>query len=526
MANQSLSSPLKTNNPVNLSEQTLVSRNPATGATNGTVPLTLPESAPMIVTNARNAQAEWASLPLETRLKTIKRLYHCLYERHTELVHLLGVELGKIEHEAYFEILQPLVNIKYMLGKAPRVLKPRRVWVWQLPHRMHTILQQPHGVVLVISPWNFPVVLAFDAIIPALLAGNSVIFKPSEYAPLVGQFMADLLHEAGVPHDVFQIVQGDGALGAALIEAKPDKISFTGSVAVGRKIAQKAGDLLIPTTLELGGKDAALVLEDANLKRTARGILWGSMVNTGQMCLGVERVYVLESIVDEFTQELRQAVRNYLQAGTYDDSRATLGMLTLPQQKQLVADQVAQAEDFGATVYREQPLPEKLQAIGNFIEPLILTDVPAEADIMRHETFGPVMVVIPVADEQSAIQQINASDFGLTASIWTNDKQRVRPIAEQLQVGLVHMNEHILSSAAPQIPWGGRKQSGYGRNRGADGFLAMTITQSISVEWLQIPINPFGYPYNRFKRALVRRLVHLWMGPTLKDKLKGLSRLK
>ena len=522
---QTASSTIETNT-LNASAPIIESRNPANGAINGQVLATLLEESPVILDRARNAQAQWASLPLKTRLHAIERLQSLLYERHEALVELLGRELGKIEHEARFEILQPLVNLKYMIWKALKVLKPRRVFVWQLPHRTHTILRQPHGVVLVISPWNFPVVLAFDAIIPALIAGNSVVFKPSEYTPLIGQSMADLIHEAGVPEDVFQIAQGAGDLGAALIEARPDNISFTGSVAVGRKIAQQAGDLLIPVTLELGGKDAALVLEDANLRRTARGILWGSMVNAGQMCLGIERVYVIDSIATELVKELRQAVRKYMNAGMPTDSQATLGMLTLPQQVKIIKAQVKQAEEMGATIYREHKLAPTLQAIETFVEPLILTDVPSTADIMHHETFGPVMVVIPIADEDEAIEQINESNFGLTASIWTNDGHRARHIAEQLKVSLVNMNDHIMSSAAPQIPWGGRKQSGYGRNRGADGFLAMTVTQSISIEWLKIPINPFGYPYNSFKRALVRRLVHLWMGPTLRAKLKGLGRLK
>lgn len=508
------------------SNDKIVSRNPTNGTVNGEVAQTPIEDTPLIMERARQAQSGWALRGLDSRREIMRRLQVIMYERHPELVNLLGVELGKIEHEARFEVLQPLVNLKYMIWKAPRVLKPRRIFVWQIPHRAHTILRQPHGVVLVISPWNFPVVLSFDAIIPALLAGNSVVFKPSEYTPLIGQFMADVIHQAGVPQDVFQIAHGYGDLGAALIEARPDKISFTGSGATGRKITQQAGDLLIPVTLELGGKDAAIVLTDANLKRSAQGILWGSMVNAGQMCLGVERVYVMRSVADEFIKELRQAVKKYMKAGTPNDAQATLSMLALPQQQKIVQAQIAQAEELGATVYRDYQLPPNLKGVGNFIEPTILTDVPAEADIIRHETFGPALVVIPVNNVDEAIQAVNSSDYGLTASIWTKDMSRARQIAEQLKVGMVNTNDHILSSAAPQIPWGGREQSGYGRHRGAESFLAMTVTQSISVEWLRLPIAPFWYPYNRIKRSLMRRLIHLWAGPTLRDKLKGFGRLQ
>lgn len=508
-----------------LSENDIIlSHNPATGEIIGQVSITRPEDAASIVSQLAQGQVTWSSVELQERITILQRLYELMVDRHPALVQLLGQELCKIEHEARFEILQAILNLRYMLWKAPRALKPKRVFVWQLPYRMHKVLRQPHGVVLVISPWNFPVALAFDAIIPALLAGNSVIFKPSEHAPLVGQFMADLIAEAGVPEDVFKIVQGDGKLGAALIDARPDKISFTGSVPVGRKIAQKAGDLLIPVTLELGGKDAALVLADADLKRSARGVLWGSMVNSGQMCLGVERVYVMESVTDRFVQELRQAVRKSLRVGQFNDPQATLGLLTLSNQADIVRAQVSQAEEFGATLYRDYQALGKLKQHPHLIEPLILTDVPPEAEIVRAESFGPVMVVIPVANEAEAIQKINDSEFGLTTSIWTQNSHNVQRIAPRLKVGLVHMNEHILSSAAPQIPWGGRKQSGYGRHRGADGFLAMTVPQAISTEWFKLPFHPFAYPYNRFKRGLVRRLMYIWAGSTFKQKLKGLRR--
>ncbi len=509
-----------------IEQDCIQSYNPATGEIIGQVSTTSPADAPLIMNELAQGQTNWGNVDIKERISILHRLYELMVERHPALVKLLGQELGKIEHEARFEVLQAILNLKYMLWKAPRALKSKRVFVWQLPYRMHKILRQPHGVVLVISPWNFPVALTFDAIIPALLAGNSVAYKPSEHAPLIGQFMADLIVEAGVPEDVFKIIHGDGALGAALIDAGPDKISFTGSVPVGRKIAQKAGDLLIPVTLELGGKDAALVLVDADLKRSARGILWGSMVNSGQMCLGVERVYVMDSVADQFVQELRQAVRKYLRVGESDDPQATLGLLALSSQADIVRAQVNQAEEFGATLYRDYQALGKLKQHPNLIEPLILTDVPPEADIVRAETFGPVMVVMPVTNEDEAIQKINDSEFGLTTSIWTKDSKNVQRLAPRLKVGLVHMNEHILSSAAPQVPWGGRKQSGYGRHRGADSFLAMTIPQAVSTEWFKLPFHPFAYPYNRFKRDLVRRLVYLWAGPTLKDKLKAFGRLK
>lgn len=500
----------------------LVSRHAVTGARLGSIARTMPEEAEAIIKRAREAQPGWAELPLDTRMSVIRRMRDLIFERHAELLDLMVKELGKIPHEARFELLQPLAGINYQLRIVKRVLKPRRIFIWQFAHRTHMVLRKPHGVVMIISPWNFPVVLGLDAIIPALLAGNGVIYKPSEHTPLIAEFLANAAYDAGVPHNVFQVVHGYAETASAVIDQRPDKIHFTGSVETGRRIALKAAEMLVPVTLELGGKDCAIVLEDADIERTARGIIWASMMHAGQMCAGVERVYVLQSVADKLIGAMRQVVKRHVKAGTPDMPDATYGTITLEKQVGIIDEHICEAEQNGARIFRDAPLDISLERVkGSYREPVIIVDAPEGSRVLTEETFGPVIAVTTVRSVKEAVTLANRTEYGLTASVWTRDKKRGEQIALKLEVGAVSINDHLMSASAPHLPWGGVKHSGYGRTRGEEGLRSMTVPMSYSADRIPFSLTLFSYPYTTIKKTIVKRLVYLWYGPTWKDRLQA-----
>lgn len=501
-----------------LNQEVITAYNPATGERIGEVPIATLDDIKTSMELARQAQKRWAALPLDDRLEKIRAIKRAFYHHHEALVDILVKEIGKVRHEALIELLPSMAVIDYYLKQSKKVLQSETRFVSLLPQRRHTRTYRPYGVVLVISPWNFPIWLSLPQIIAALVAGNSVILKPSEYATQSSEMLKTIFAAANLPDGVFQVIHGYGNVGAGLIEALPNKICFTGSEPTGRKIGAKAGELLIPVTLELGGKDAAIVLEDANIKRTARGLVWGGMHNAGQACMSVERVYVMRSIADKLVEEMKHVVEKHVSTGPGDDPQFTYGAITTPSQIEIVERHVQEAIENGAKAVVGG---KRVAGNGRFYEPTILTNVTSDMAVVCQETFGPVIVVVPVDSEEEAIRLNNDSDYGLTASIWTEDQKRAKRIAEKLEVGVTSINEHILSGNAPQLPWGGIKASGFGKTRAEDGLLAMTIPHAQSAERFRLPIEIFWLPYTPLKRDLVERFVHLWFGPSLSEKAKA-----
>jgi len=391
-----------------------------------------------------------------------------------------------------------------------------------IPQRQHRIEQKAYGVVLIISPWNFPLILSVAPILSALIGGNTVLYKPSEYSALTGQLITDLIHEAGIPHEVFQIVQGYGDVGAALIDAQPDKIVFTGSVATGRKVAASAGEKLIPVTLELGGKDAAIVLEDADLDRAALGITWAGLVNAGQACLSIERVYVMRPVADRLVAKMAAVVDRYVKLGPGTEPDTTMGAIITPAQLKIIADQVQDAQVHGARMITGGGMVQTER--GRFFAPTIMTGVTPDMRLMTEETFGPVIPIIPVDSEEEAIRLANSTNFGLTASIWTRNKTRGLAIARQMRVGNAGVNDHLISATAPQLPWGGVGESGYGRTRGEEGLLEMVRPQALSTDRIPVPRSLFWYPYTPLKRNLIDRFAQFRYSTTWRDRLRTFRR--
>jgi acyl-CoA reductase-like NAD-dependent aldehyde dehydrogenase len=359
-------------------------------------------------------------------------------------------------------------------------------------------------------------------VMAALVSGNSVLFKPSEFAVLAGALLGEMLWEAGVPRDVFQVVQGAGDVAAAAIKLHPNKVAFTGSVTTGRKVAAAAAEQLIPVTLELGGKDASLVLDDADLDRAAKGITFASMANAGQACASVERVFVHRTVIDAFVAKLAHEIREHVRVMSAD-GHPRLSSITTPAQLKLIDSQVREALTQGAqAIVGGQVLDH---GGGRFYEPTLLVNVTPEMRVLNEETFGPVVAVVAVDSDDEAIRRANETQFGLLASVWTRDRERGLRIARQLKGGHIGLNDHLLSANLPAIPWGGMDDSGYGRTHGAEGILSMTTTQTISYDLLPISASEslVWFPHTEAKRKLLLRIIALMQGPTLKERLKALT---
>jgi acyl-CoA reductase-like NAD-dependent aldehyde dehydrogenase len=506
-----------------LDPKRITSVNPATGQTLAEVSTAPLAEIPAIMTRARSAQAAWSDLGLRGRLAIMRKVKHAMHYNMDLFVDTIVAEQGRPPFEALMEYWPSIEMLAYYQRTAERILSPQNRLVALMPHRRHWVEHKPYGVVLVITPWNFPLVLSAAPIFAALIAGNTVIHKPSEFATQSGEVLANTLYEAGVPRDVFQLVQGEGDVAAALIRERPNRICFTGSVTTGRKVAAAAGEMLIPVTLELGGKDAAIVLEDANLDRTARGVAWAGMLNAGQACLSVERVYVMRSVADQLVEKMAAIINENIRLGPGSLSNTTMGAITTPSQLKIIAAQVHEAVDQGARVIIGGKTVK--DRAGQFYLPTLITDVTPEMSIVKDETFGPVIAVIPVDSEAEALALANSSVYGLTGSVWTGDKTRGVALARKLNVGNASVNDHAMSASVPNLPWGGNGHSGYGRTRGDEGLLEMTTTQALSVERIvPLPTEFFWYPYTPTKLGLLRRALRFLYGPTWRDRLKALRR--
>jgi succinate-semialdehyde dehydrogenase/glutarate-semialdehyde dehydrogenase len=485
----------------------LTSFNPANGEIVGTAPVFTSEQVHQAVTAARKAQAPWGALTTRQRAQEMRALQPVLVRCAEEIAQTEIAEQGKTQVEAYGSVLASIHLLNYYRKTAPRVLRSRRPWPLMGLLRAHRIYYEPFGVVGIIAPGNYPFSLSMEPLLAALIAGNGVVLKPSETTPLVGMKIGEIFRAAGFPAGLVQVVTGDGSTGAALIRSGIDRLVFTGSVATGRKVAALAGEHLVPVTLELGGKDAAIVLADADLKRAASGIAWGGTLNAGQACLAVERVYVEEAVADPFIERLTEAMRELrVGPGTGD---VDIAAITTEAQMQIIESHVADAVDKGARLLCGG---QRLPGDGRFYQPTVLSQVSDDMIVMREETFGPVVAVQRVANAEEAVRRTNASPFGLTASIWTRDIGRGRRLADQIQVGDVAVNEHGSSAGNAEIPWGGVKDSGYGRTRGEEGIRSMTVTKHISWPRFQTGREPFWYPYSPTMVKVIKKAIRLLYG--------------
>jgi len=473
------------------------SRDPATGGLWRAFESTPAAAVTAAVERARANQPAWAAQPLAIRVRVLRRFHECLFRRRLEVAAALTRENGKPAAEALgSEIAIALDFAQFYAARAPGFL--RAPWVNAVPLAMKRkrvrVEHEPFGVIGVISPWNYPFMLSAAIALPALLTGNAVLLKPSEFTPCTGELLAELLDEAGVPPAVFTVLQGDGVTGASLCDSAVDKIFFTGSVSTGRRVAVKCAGRLIPCSLELGGSDAAIVLADADVRHAASGIAWGRFSNAGQTCVAPKRVFVEEPAYDAFVAALATTV-NGLRVGAGSNVDSDVGPMIRGESVVTLTEQRDDALARGATVAAQAGQSAggdaggsngtngtKGAGGGNFFAPTVLTGVTPDARVLREETFGPLLPVVKVRDADEAVALANASEFGLSASIWTRDSAKGAALARRLEVGTVSVNDAIIVAGMADVPHGGVKLSGIGRTHGMAGLEECVRTKATVID--------------------------------------------
>jgi len=436
------------------------------------------------VARARAAQAAWADLGLRRRIAVLREFQRRLYAKKSEIAAAITREAGKPVAEALVtEVLVVLDATRFLIGSAWGLLRDEPVPHGNLITKLKSgqLVREPHGVVGIISPWNYPFSIPATETLAALVAGNVVVLKPSEFTPLVALELASLLHAAGVPPEVFQVVVGEGVAGAALIRSTIDKLVFTGSLVTGKKIAMEAAERLLPVVLELGGKDPMLVLDDADVDVASSAAVWGAFVNAGQACLSVERCYVHRSLYHPFLKACAEKTK-MLRVGNGMDPEIDVGPMIRERQWRIVESHVEDAKACGARVLAGG---SRLRELGvNFYAPTVLAEVTHEMRIMREETFGPVLPVMAFDNDEEAVRLANDSEFGLAASIWTRDRARGERLARRIHAGTVMVNDVISCFGISEAPHGGVKASGVGRAHGRFGLEEMVRLKYIDSDRL------------------------------------------
>ena len=493
--------------PAKVEAPEIISRDPATGEEIGRVPLTLPEEVARAVDRARAAQAAWAATSFSARRRIILRARKIILNELDEIALLISRETGKPVAEAIAMEMAPALDLmQYFARKTETMLQRERINIglYGWLGRTSYLVYKPVGVVGIISPWNFPWATPLAEVVMAAMAGNAAVLKPSELTPLTALKIKDVFGRAGLPDGLLQVVTGDGSTGAALTASGVNKIMFTGSIATGRRVAEAAAKYLIPVVLELGGKDPMIVLEDANIENAARGAVWGAFANCGQSCAAVERCYVHESIAQKFTDAVVAETKRLQQRG---DKQADLGPMSSEQQLRTVERHVYEATAHGAVAMTGGERTS--DGAGPFFPPTVLTNVSQEMSVMREETFGPVLPIMTFKTDDEAVRLANDSVYGLTASVWTNDLARGKRVAEQIDAGTVMINEALYVHAVAQTPWGGVKQSGYGRTHGRAGLLELVNAQHIHVNHFPSVPDVWWFNYTpsagKLFRGLARR---------------------
>ncbi len=473
--------------------------NPATLEPVGRVPLTSPAELEEAVGEARAAQAAWCRRSVSERARLLRDVMEALLDAADDVAATIVAETGKPRVEALTaEVLVAIETLAWLVGSAPRILRPERLRFSQryLVHKRAWLLYEPVGVAGIVSPWNFPFGIAFSQAATAVAAGNAAVVKPSELTPQAGRWVEEIFRRAGAPPGLIRTVQGPGAtVGDALVGHRGvDLVAFTGSTAVGRRVGARAAERLVPAILELGGKDPMVVLDDADLDRAVAGALWGAFANCGQVCSGVERIYVMAPLYERFVERLAGRVAS-LRLGRGEDPEAELGPLISEHQRDRVEGLVADAVERGATIVSGGARAD-IGLPGWFFAPTVLAGEPVEARLVREEIFGPVVTVDRIANEADGVRRANALRYGLGASVWTRDPRRARRVAGNLRAGSVWMNDCSYSYGTAQAPWGGCGDSGHGRTHSRHGLYALSHLKFVDTDSGRLA-PPWWFPYDR-----------------------------
>jgi acyl-CoA reductase-like NAD-dependent aldehyde dehydrogenase len=502
----------------------IASVNPATGEVLGELDSAGPTEVRAAVARARVAQPGWNAWGIRNRVRVLRRFQEILLAHKTDVARRITQEAGKPLVEALLtEVLVVLDAARFLIDNAFAILREEK-----LPHgnpvmktKSGRILHEPYGIIGIISPWNNPFSIASTETLAALVAGNAVVLKPSELTSLVALHLRTLLIEAGVPNDVFQVLTGEGATGAALVRGEIDKLVFTGSVATGRRIAQIAAERLLPVLLELGGKDPMLVLEDADIDVASSGAVWGAFVNAGQTCLSVERCYVHQSLYPAFLDACSEKARK-LRVGNGMDPATEIGPMIHERQVRVVESHVEEAKQRGARVLAGGT---RLRELGpTFFAPTVLAEVDHSMRVMREETFGPVLPIASFREDAEAIRLANDSDYGLAASIWTRDRARGERLARQIDTGTVMVNDAVSCFSISEAPHGGVKASGLGRTHGRWGLEEVVRVKYVDSDRVPSMKKIWWFGYGSGFASEMEGFLDLLYARALREKLKACTR--
>lgn len=453
------------------------------------------ESLPEIISTAREAQAKWGAVSLGMRSRGLMSVVRHLHRYSDDYSERLSRLNGKPSIEAMVgEIYPTLSTFRYFARKGPAALKPRRVPIGAVPMAYSRLAFDPLGVIGVISPWNYPFKLMLQDVPAALISGNAVIIKVSEHATAVGDLAEELLRDSELPQGLVQFIFGYGELGAKLVSSGIDKVSFTGSSATGRSVYEAAAKAMIPATLEMGGKDAAIILEDADLDDAARGILWGALTNCGQACASIESIYCPVSLRDDFSKHLTSLLESL--------PNGSLGTMNTVFQKEKVFAQVKEAVDRGATI-----VAQRKSSVSNnpySIDAVFIDDVAEDSPLRCEETFGPVILVHSYKDLDDVIDEVNSGSYGLTASIWSKDRANARKLATRIDTGIVTINDHLITPGLPEAPWFGRKASGLGLSMSTHSLMGFSRLRYVYDDRGLVKYKFWRYPYDKTKKAWLK----------------------
>ncbi|HEY1232837.1 MAG TPA: aldehyde dehydrogenase family protein [Candidatus Binatia bacterium] len=506
-----------------MNAQSLIVRNPATLEKITELPVARSNDVAMAVTRARKAQQTWAKTNFPERARLLYKLRDFLLDEGDRLADIMTAETGRPRAEVYGNELFYLCDAIGSWGKKSAHYLREKTIKPQFPllkAKKVVAVYEPRGVIGIISPWNFPLTMTLGEAIPALMAGNAVVIKPSELTPLSAIFGAEAVAKTGFPENLLQVMIGGAETGEALVDSV-DMVAFTGSVEIGKRVMKRAADRLIPVALELGGKDPMIVLEDADIDRAVGACVWGALMNCGQACTSVERVYVESGVYDRFLEKLVERVRAIRQGRSEDD--VDIGCFTSEEQLRKVAAQVEQAIGQGAKALTGARRNVKLP--GYYYEPTVLVDVDHHMKIATEETFGPVIPVIRVKDSEEALRLANDSRYGLGSSIFSRDKQKARRLAQKLQTGSVCINDSLINFIVPEAPMGGCKESGFGYRHGAEGIRKFCHQKTIVVDRFGLKEEFPWYPTSQRKAKQIRHLLNLLCHTGLRHKLHALREL-
>jgi acyl-CoA reductase-like NAD-dependent aldehyde dehydrogenase len=475
------------------------SLDPATGDVVASFPVHGAAEVRAAVERGRPAARWWQELGYDGRKQRLRAWRSIIASRIEEFAELIHRENGKPVFDAVGELSLAVEHLDWAAGAAARVLGRRRVGSGLLAMNQSATLEYvPYGVVGVLGPWNYPVHTPMGSISYALAAGNAVVFKPSEFTPAIGGWLVDSFAEVVPEQPVFQLITGFGATGAALCTAGVDKIAFTGSTATGKKVMAECAAELTPVVIECGGKDALIVAADADLEAAADAAVWGGLSNAGQTCAGVERVYVVESVYDEFVERVIRLAAG-VRGGA--DPAASYGPITMPGQLDIIGGHIDDALARGGRAVvggRESVQPP-------YVQPVVLVDVPEDSTAVREETFGPTITIAKVHDVDEAVAKTNDSRYGLGAAVFS--AKGGRAIADRLSVGCVSINSAISFAMVPELPFGGVRDSGFGRIHGADGLREFAWSRSVTSTRFRAPLDVTTFNRPRHARRLIVGLV-------------------